>query len=394
MPSLTKLGTTLALFFSHMLVSTGAQAADYVRSTDSACAVWAPWSRGDQKQAVRYQGPCVKGKADGKGRAEWINLYRPGEVDETWEGNFRNGVFIGEQSFKGSLDGWSGNVVVSERGELSRAPMVWIHRAANKSRNGTINLCEVQQAGMIVKESFDATDDANIQSTMKDIYRAVASACQSVRDVSTVDVAIWRAPLAPNAQGEPAQPLASGSVVKVTSSNSIDPLEIRAYRNEISANARLQQQESEKENRQTQTRKAFQQFSVRHQVHAWATTNQIYRNPFRWKQESVAVAVKLDRMLTPSVAWVRDAGESYSSPMLIKDAEPDAFGHNGYAIAIGTVSAPQTSASLGASTQQPLEAPVLTIRHMQPCEKNGCAEWFDWEFSKDMKWGEPYRPNP
>lgn len=359
-----------------------------------ACAVWGPWSRGDDAQPLRYQGPCVNGKAEGKGKATWLNPYRyregKEEVDVVWEGQFRQGVFIGESSFKGRLDAWRSNLVLSERGRIGEAQAWWVHRAPSK---GALNLCEFERVALLVPTGFQLEDDALVQSRMRSAQEAVIAACPSNAPFRAVDVVVWRAPLTADAKGEEPKALARGAVVV----DNGQPPEIRAYRNEASEALRQRQADAERASRRAQAREAFHRLSAQQGVQAWLTTALADKDPFKWQGKTVALNVRLERMLSPTVAWVIDADRSgyrYHG-MLLKGVNSDTFGKQDTAVVVGQLEGRKKASELGVSgAHETLEASTLNVVHARPCEQRQCMDWFGWDVHKEMTWGEAFKPAP
>ena len=373
-----------------------ARAAEFVSSLDSPCAVWGPWSLGDDKQPVRYQGPCVKGKAEGKGKAQWLNPYRfkegKEEADETWEGHFRQGVFIGDQAFKAKVDGWRSNLVLSERGKVGEAQAWWVHRAPSK---GPVNLCEIEHVALVVPDTFKVEDDTQVQARMQAAQQAVVAACPSNAAFRAVNVVLWRAPLTADDKGQEPPALAKGAVVL----DNGKPAEVRAYRNDASAAVRQKQADAERTGRRDQARQAFHRLSADQQVQAWLTTAQADKDPFKWQAKTVALTVKLERMLSPSVAWVTDAdrsgyGYGYAS-LLLKGVNSDTFGKLDTAVVVGQIEGRKKAGDLGVTgSNDGLEATTLNVVHTRPCEQRQCADWLGWDVRKEMTWGEPFKAAP
>lgn len=377
------------------LAHTPAGAADFVTSIDaSACAVWGPWSLGDDKQPMRYQGPCVKGKAEGRGKAQWLNPYRfkegKEEVDATWEGTFRQGVFIGDQPFKGRLDGWRSNLVISERGSVGEARAVWVHAAPSQ---GPVKLCEIERVALLVPDGFKLEDDSLVQARMRSAQEAVVAACPSNAPFRAVDVVLWRAPLIADEKGQEPLALAKGSVVL----DNGKPAEVRAYRNDASQAVRQKQAEAERATKRNQARQAFHRFSAENKVQVWLTASQADKDPFKWQGKTVAMTVKLDRMLSPTVAWVFDADRSgyRYAPMLLKGVNSDTFGKLDTAVVVGRLDGRKKAADLGVSgSNDSIEASTLDVVHARACEQRQCMEWFGWDVHKEMTWGEPFKAAP
>lgn len=385
----------LPLFAAMALGPMPTGAAEFVTSIDAgACAVWGPWSLGDDKQPMRYQGPCVKGKAEGRGKAQWLNPYRfkdgKEEVDATWEGTFRQGVFIGDQPFKGKLDAWRSNLVLSERGNVGEARALWVHRAPSQ---GPLKLCEIERVALLVPEGFQLEDDNLVQARMRSAQEAVVAACPSNTPFRAVDVVLWRAPLTPDDKGQEPQALAKGAVVL----DNGKPAEVRAYRNDASAAVRQKQADAERTAKRNAARQAFHRFSAEHQVQAWLTTAQADKDPFKWQGKTVALTVKLERMLSPSVAWVIDADRSgyRYTPLLLKGVNSDTFGKLDTAVVVGQIDGRKKAADLGVSgSNDSMEASTLNVAHTRACEQRQCMDWLGWDVHKEMTWGEPFKAAP
>lgn len=370
------------------------RAADFITSPGSNCAVWGPWSLGDDKQPVRYQGPCVKGKAEGRGKAVWLNPYRLAEgkevPDETWDGTFRQGVFIADQAFKGTLDAWRSNLVLSDRGTVGDARALWVHRAPSK---GPVNLCEIEHVALVVPAGFKVEDDELVQARMQSAQQAFVSACPSNAPFRSTEVVLWRAPLTPDDKGQEPLALAKGAVVL----DNGKPAQVRAYRNDASAAVRQQQADAERSAKRAQARQAFHRLSADHNVHAWLTAAQADKDPFKWQGKTVALTVRLDRMLSPTVAWVTDAdrsGYSYAG-LLLKGVNSDTFGKLDTAVVLGQLDGRRKASDLGVTgSSESLEATTLNVVHTRPCEQRLCADWLGWDVRKEMTWGEPFKAAP
>ena len=380
------------------LAQAPAQAAEFVTSLDSQCAVWGPWSLGDDKQPVRYQGPCVKGKADGKGKAVWLNPYRfkegKEEADQTWEGQFRSGVFIGDQTFKGGVDAWRGNLVLSDRGKVGDTIALWVHQAPSK---GPVDLCEIEHVALVVPNGFKTEDDALVHKLMLSAQQAYVTACPSNKPFRSTEVVLWNAVLIPDPKGAPPPALAKASVVL----DNGKPAEVRVYRNDASAAVRQKQADAERNAKRAQARQAFHKLSADQQVQAWLTTAQAEKDPFKWQGKTVALTVKLERMLSPTVAWVTDAdrggyyGYGGYTPMLLKGVSSDTFGKLDTAVVIGQIDGRKRAADLGVSgSSDGIEATTLNVTHTRPCEQRQCMDWLGWDVRKEMTWGEPFKAAP
>lgn len=379
------------------LLQSPTHAAEFVTSLDSQCAVWGPWSLGDDRQPVRYQGPCVKGKADGKGKAVWLNPYRfkdgQEEADQTWEGYFRQGVFLGDQPFRGALEAWRSNLVLSERGKVGETVALWVHRAPSK---GPVNLCEIEHVALVLPAGFKLEDDDLVQARMRSAQQAVVAACPSNATFRSSEVVLWKA-LLPDPQGTEPGALAKGSVVL----DNGKPAEVRAYRNDASAAVRQKQADAERVARRDQARQAFHRLSADQGVQAWLTTAQADKDPFKWQGKTVALTVKLERMLSPTVAWVTDAdrggyyGYGGYTPLLLKGVSSDTFGKLDTAVVIGQLDGRKKASDLGVSgSSDSMEATTLNVTHTRPCEQRQCMDWLGWDVRKEMTWGEPFKAAP
>jgi hypothetical protein len=76
---------------------------------------------GQYDYALRYRGDCKNGRADGKGKAEWLYRFAEMKVKASWEGDFRNGVFLDGQKIKGKVEPVPATGT-SSRWARSRAP--------------------------------------------------------------------------------------------------------------------------------------------------------------------------------------------------------------------------------------------------------------------------------
>ena len=92
-----------ALCFCVLMAGLPAHAGDWVTDAKSGCQIWDP--NPQLEESVSWSGPCVQGRAEGKGVVQWLKGAVPYETDDgDWHGGRQTGN--GKQSWtNGRYDG-------------------------------------------------------------------------------------------------------------------------------------------------------------------------------------------------------------------------------------------------------------------------------------------------
>lgn len=375
---------TLPLLLALTLAPTGnalagkgsADTTGFTDDVDGRCQVWAPSMLGQRDYALRYHGGCKNGRADGKGKAEWLYRYAEMKVKATWEGDFRNGVFLDGQKVKGAVEPVSGDKYVVQMGSVSGADVLFISRSP---QDGPMELCKVEQVALVLGPKVVAADDEQVKRVMNDGAKAYRNACPNSRNLR---VGVFTEPVMPRPNGMLPNPIANARVDDETGN-------LSGYSNDAATKAKQEQQRVEFTLKQDESRKQFNEFSRKHDIAAWVTAQQLEENPFRWEGKNVGVVLRLDRMLTKDAALVRSGLRDWGPSLQLTGITPD-FPESRRSVLL--------AAKVGkrerlADSNDNNSAAYTTLRHLDSrvCERDGCSDWFIWaRGSRELVWGEPF----
>ena len=236
----------------------------FVTDEKSKCQVWAPSRLNTTDYLLRYQGDCRGGRADGKGKAEWLDAYTENRVAYTWAGRFRNGVFIGDQPVEGNVEGLPSDQYLVEMGKLADAQVVFVSTSGQAS---PMNLCEVDQLALVVDPKVEAREDQRIRSLMRDAAERFRAICPQAKN-SDFRINAYRPPFKPNPSNHLPQPFADISFAPSKSGDDA----FSYYHNkavEAQENDKLKQAYQHK---QADKRSKFMAFSRANKVESWVTS--------------------------------------------------------------------------------------------------------------------------
>ena len=349
----------------------------YTRDLDGRCQVWAPSMLGQQEYALRYRGACKNGRAEGKGKAEWLYRYAELKVKATWDGEFRNGVFLDGQKVKGSVTPVQGDRYVVEMGAVDGARLFFVSRSP---QDQPMALCEVEEVGAVLGPGMAPADDARVRRVMEGAGRAFHAVCPRVG--REVRIGVHAEPIEPRPNGMLPNPMAVASF-------SPGAGELSDYSNESASKAREERQHADYDRKRDEVRRRFDEFSRKHGIAAWVTVKQLDENPFRWEGKTVGVVVRLDRMLARDSALVQTGLRDWGPPVVLTGISPDFPGSDRTVLVAAVVGKREP---LPGSESR--EVTYSTLRHLESrsCELAGCADWFIWARGpRELVWGEPYR---
>jgi hypothetical protein len=348
----------------------------YTDDVDGRCQAWAPSMLGQRDYALRYHGGCKNGRADGKGKAEWLYRYAEMKVKATWEGEFRNGVFLDGQKIKGGVEPVQGDRYVVDMGTVNGADVQFISRSP---QDGPMELCKVDQVALVLGAKINAADDDAVKRVMADGAALYRKACPNGKNLR---VGVFTEPVKPRSNGMLPNPMANARVDDETGN-------LSGYSNEAAAKAQQEKQRAEFAQKQEETRKLFNEFSRKHNLAAWVTAQQLEENPFRWEGKNVGVVVRLDRMLTKDAALIRSGLRDWGPSLQLTGITPD-FPESRRSVLL--------AAKVGkrerlADSNDNGSATFTTLRAIDSrvCERDACGDWFIWaRGNRDMVWGEPF----
>lgn len=360
-----------------VLAKGSADTTGYTDDIDGHCQVWAPSMLGQRDYALRYRGGCKNGRAEGKGKAEWLYRYAEMKVKASWEGEFRNGVFLDGQKAKGSIEPVSGDRYVVAMGNVPGADLFFIARSP---QDGPMVLCQIDQVALQLSPKVDATDDDAVQRVMEAGIKAYQAACDKAS--RSPNVGVFNEAIKAQPNGRLPNPFANARYDS-------DSGRLTSYSNDAASKARQAKQQAEYAQKQDEARKQFNAFSAKQGITAWVTPQQIEENPFRWEGKTVGLVVRLDRMLTRDTAMVRSAFREWGAGLQLSGINPD-FPDSRRSVLLAAKVGKREKA---ADTTDGNGPTYVTLRHVdsRACERDGCNDWLMWtRGNNDLVWGEPY----
>lgn len=350
----------------------------YTDDLDQRCQVWAPSMLGQRDYALRYTGGCKNGRAEGKGKAEWLYRYAEMKVKAAWEGEFRNGVFLDGQKIKGSVEPVPGDRYVVAMGSVPGADVFFISRSP---QDGPVDLCRVDQVSLMAGPKVDMADDAVVQGMMEAAIKNYQAACPK-GGTRYPNVGVFTEPIKPRPNGM----LPNAAAIARYDS---DSGKLGSYSNSAAEKARQAKQQAEYAKQQEEARKQFQAFSRKNGIAAWVTARQLDENPFRWEGKTVGLVVRVDRMLTRDTALVQNGFGDWWPGLQLTGVTPD-FPDSRRSVLLAAAVGKRERL---ADARNNDSATFVTLHHVdsRACERSGCSEWFTWTHGNDeLVWGEPY----
>ena len=347
----------------------------YTQDMDGRCEVWAPSMLGARDHVLRYRGGCKNGRAEGKGKAEWLYRWSELKVRATWAGDFRNGVFLDGQAIKGNVEPVDGDRYLVDMGRISAGTLTFISRSG---QDEPMKLCKVDHVALALDGNLNAAQDDTVQKAMQEAGKAYQAACPKFTD--EVRIQAHSAPI----QIQTNKQLPNGFA---NARYRTDTGELQGYSNEMAYKARQAQQQHDYAQRQQNVRKQFVAFSQKNGIVAWVTAKQLDENPFRWEGRTVGVIVRMNRMLARDSGLVQSALRDWSAPLLLEGISPEFPGSDQPVL---------LAASVGTRKATPDNDNVryVAIRHLDHivCERAACSDWLIWtNTDSDFNWGEPFK---
>lgn len=374
-PIIPCLVTALLLPASSVLAKGRSDATGYTEDIDGRCQVWAPSMLGQYDYALRYRGGCKDGRADGKGKAEWLYRYAEMKVKATWEGDFRNGVFLDGQKIKGRVEPVPGDKYVVEMGSIKGADLLFISRSP---QDGPMELCKVEQIALLPGATVTVADDEQVRRLMDEGIRAYRNVCPNGRNLS---VGVFTEALKPGAHGRLPNPTARARVDEESG-------KLAYYSNDAAAKAQREREQVEYSRKQEASRQQFNAFSKQHGIAAWVTVQQLDENPFRWEGRTVGLVVRLERMLARDTALIGSL-RNWGPSLQLKGITPD-FPDSRSSVVLAARVGKRERLNDGNDNNT---AQYVTLNHVDSrlCERSSCGDWFSWaRGEQDLIWGEPF----
>ena len=76
----------------------------YTPANAAGCQVWRPAQLRAPDFIPQYAGACSQGKANGKGKLEWLNKFASMRVSTSWDGYFQDGVYVGASPVHATIE--------------------------------------------------------------------------------------------------------------------------------------------------------------------------------------------------------------------------------------------------------------------------------------------------
>lgn len=366
---------TLLFSIAPVLAKGADNESGYTKDIDQRCQVWAPSMLTPYDYALRYSGGCRDGKAEGKGKAEWLYRYADMKVKTAWEGEFRNGVFLDGQKIKGVIEPVPGDRYVIAMGQSSNADLHFISRSR---QDGPPILCQVELVALQPDNKVDLSSDDVARRLLEAGAHAYLTACP--RETRSPDIGIFNEALRPRANGMLPNPV-------VRARYDIESGKLNNYSNQPASKAQQARQQAEYAEKQVAARKQLMGLSRQYGVATWITPQQLDENPFRWEGQTVGLVVRLERMLTRDTALVRSALHGRDAQLQLTGVTPDFPDSKRSVLLVARVGKREQPADGQDKTS------YLTVRHVahRPCGRDGCGDWLGWGSSNDeLVWGEPF----
>ena len=346
----------------------------------STCKVWGPSTLisagGDQSDyLIRYQGACKDGVANGRGTATWLYRWAEGKVHSSWAGNFVDGIFVGQQPVR-RVTGLPGDrFLIPLEGSAPRVLLL-----SRSEQTGALEMCKIEKVYMEAGTGTNALALDDDDATKAALSRAVDTVRKQCPQAGRLLLEVYAGPVQADANGRIQNPLVSAGVRENESA-------VTSYTNRASDARRRATQAAQRAEQDSASRTRFMDFSRRHGLSTWALTSQLDENPFLFSGQRVGVMLRLERMISPTQAVVRDVRERAGGMLLVSGVTPETF-RGTYAVVAATV-APQR---VKLDSDYRGEITELQAVEALPCIERYCAEWTGWmRLGEPLDWGKPMR---
>jgi hypothetical protein len=344
------------------------------------CGVFALPSTTRPYPHLKWSGACRDGLAEGKGTASFAANAdaRPNKI---WEGNFRNGFFVGQAVLKGRV------LPMGDRAALVELPsnaaqegsLFVVARLSNE--NEPLAICGGGVGEIAVEAPHDLApnDEPRLRRMMQRAALAYRSACPSPLGLRFAIVAAGkRDALAVGSFGGATDVIARGSLVEGGAAEAIHDFRNIAT-NESDQGRRAQANKDRRQEQRADSRKAWQEFTRASAVAFWVTPKQLDTNPFRYDGKIVAFPARFVRMVAPNTAILRDDrwGE-----VMVSGIPNDLLQDKSIVVIAG-----RSSGRKAAPSGREISSVNATAWKL--CQRAGCADYLDWiDEEKRFTWGE------
>lgn len=348
----------------------------YVTANEAGCKVWGPSSLTTSDYVPRYSGGCKDGRAQGKGKLEWLLRYAELKPKAIWDGYFENGVFTGDKPSIGHIDPMPGDQYLVRLGALSGGAQLTL--IDTSPQTGPMVLCPARSLAVSV-DSATATDDDAVRRAMQSAaqrYRLVCPAALGNPLLEAYDV-----PIEINDKGRIPQSIARARMEWPGS-------DISAYNNSASDALRARQRMGAAQDRLQKSHEQFDAFSRQNGITSWVTAEQLDANPFKYEGKVVGIVVAMDRMLTRDRALVDNGTSDGQGTVQIEGITPE-FPDRDHPVLVAARAGKRTAVQEAGGEQYTSIQKLAVL----PCALSDCSDLLGWQRGASrIRWGDPYLP--
>ncbi len=360
--------------------ATGESTTGYTKADANGCRVWVPLQLHAPDYVPKYTGACKDGMADGKGSLQWLYAYAEMRPKTTWQGYFRDGVYVGDTALPHAIEPQpNSNDYWVHLGAIGGGEVVVV---AKNDSDGRMDLCAPDTVALSLNSRVQPTDDAAIKQAMTDAGSRLQALCPTPKHSAT-QINIYTEPYRLDAQHRRPTPVADANL------NWTNGM-ISGYSNRASSALKSSQNATARSSKLQVSHQRFDEFTRRNGISAWVTAAQVDQNPFKYEGKTVGMIVQLDRMMTPNTAVVEGGLEDDSGSVQLHGITPD-FPDDKHAVLLAAKVGRREPAADGSSSL--LSFTGVTRVATEPCSRSGCYDWIDWtEGDERIHWGQPYTP--
>ncbi|MGM9479994.1 hypothetical protein ACS5PN_02230 [Roseateles sp. NT4] len=303
--------------FALAALATGAQAAEH-RDATSNCAVIAPRYLGSNDYVFSYQGGCRDGLAEGKGRASWALRLSPQNA-ETWAGRFSAGVYLPEPSEGLKARLLHGEDVLFDLGPLPKlqgmSPRLAVEATGDLKQYA--DPCKPATLFVLQADGPAIASDEVAQQLLRSALDKLKARCGDDRLRERGRPGGERMNLRVRAVPQPELETDKyGNVTGVVTegSLSLDPSKgFMQYSNTAASQQRQRQAREEREALKQANAQRLKEFAKPAGAAIWVSMQALAQNPFRYQDQVVLTAARLDEVVSPTRARVLGTGGGYQS---------------------------------------------------------------------------------
>jgi hypothetical protein len=350
-----------------------AQAAQH-KDAASGCAVSAPAYLASSDYVFSYQGACRDGLAEGQGKATWTLRNSPSHREE-WAGRFSAGVYLPEPSQGLKARALRGDNVLFDLGPLPKlegmSPRLAVEATSELTRYP--DPCKPDTLFVLQADGPALVSDDVAKQLLRSALDKLKLRCGDDRlrergrpggERSHVRVRMVPQPdLETDSYGNP-----KGVVVEASLPLDVGK-DLAQYSNSVASQQRQRQAREERDAQKQANAQRLQAFAKPAGAGLWVGLNALAQNPFRYQDQIVLTAVKLNEVVAPTRARVMAVGGGYQSSFALIEGEGLARWEPGSRVLAVKVLGrlPNTDADLPAGLHLQL------LSHL-PCAQGDCGD--------------------